>query len=56
VRTTVVVDRWDASRGGQEGYLAALAGELAGRGVDVRILCREGAETRPGIGASLEIP
>jgi UDP-glucose:(heptosyl)LPS alpha-1,3-glucosyltransferase len=49
VRTTFVVDRWDASRGGQEGYLSALAGDLARRGVDVRVLCRGGAETRPGI-------
>ena len=51
MRTTLVVDRWDASRGGQEGYLDAIVGELARRGVDVRVLCREAAGTRPGVEA-----
>jgi len=56
VRTTLVVDRWDASRGGQEGYLDALAGELARRGVEVRILCREGSDKRPGIAVEALVP
>lgn len=52
VRATLLVDRWDASRGGQEGYLVALSGELVRRGVGLRVLCREGAGT--GTGTSVE--
>ncbi len=52
VKATLLVDRWDASRGGQEGYLAALGGELARRGVALRVLCREG--TGRGSGTSVE--
>lgn len=51
-RATFLVDRWDASRGGQEGYLVALGGELVRRGVGLRVLCREGAGR--GIGTSVE--
>lgn len=56
MRTTFVVDRWDASRGGQEGSLAALAGALVERGAEVRVLCREGAEARPGIVVEALVP
>jgi glycosyltransferase involved in cell wall biosynthesis len=56
VRLTILVDRWDASRGGQEGYLVALAGALVGRGVGIRVLCREGAETDPGISVEALVP
>ena len=56
MRTTLVVDRWDASRGGQEGYLDALAGELARRGVEVRVLCREAAGEIPGVAVEALAP
>jgi UDP-glucose:(heptosyl)LPS alpha-1,3-glucosyltransferase len=56
VRVTFVVDRWDASRGGQEGYLRVLAGELVRRGVGVRVLCRDGAEAHPGIAVEALVP
>ncbi|MBK6406599.1 MAG: glycosyltransferase [Holophagales bacterium] len=48
-RATILVDRWDASRGGQEGYLVALAGALVRRGVGLRVLCRESAGTSSGV-------
>ena len=56
MRTTLVVDRWDAARGGQEGYLDALAGELARRGVEVRVLCREAAGVPPGVAVEAVAP
>lgn len=56
MRATFVVDRWDASRGGQEGYLVALAEALARRGVHLRVLCREGAGTSTGIPAEALVP
>lgn len=49
VKATILVDRWDASRGGQEGYLVALAGALVRRGVGLRVLCRESAGTSSGV-------
>lgn len=54
--TTFVVDRWDAARGGQEGYLFALARELARRGEAVRVLCRAGADAREGIAVEPLVP
>lgn len=56
MRATFLVDRWDASRGGQEGYLVALAGALVRRGVGLRVLCREGAGTGPGISVEALVP
>jgi UDP-glucose:(heptosyl)LPS alpha-1,3-glucosyltransferase len=55
-RATLLVDRWVASRGGQEGYLFALTGALVRRGVGVRVLCREGTDTRPGISVEALVP
>jgi len=56
VRATLLVDRWDASRGGQEGYLFALAGALVRRGVGLRVLCREVAGTGTGISVETLAP
>ncbi len=56
MKVTFVVDRWDASRGGQEGYLGTLAAELARRGVGVRVLCRDGADASPGIDVEALVP
>lgn len=56
MRPTFLVDRWDASRGGQEGYLVALAGALVRRGVRLRVLCREGAGESPGISVEELVP
>jgi len=56
VNVDVVIDRWEAARGGQEGYLSALAGELARRGVAVRVLCRAGSEERDGIAVEALAP
>ncbi len=56
MRATFVVDRWDASRGGQEGYLVALAGALVRRGVRLRVLCRVVAEASPGIPVEALVP
>lgn len=49
MRLTVAVDRWDAARGGAERLLADLAGELARGGTGVRVLCRSGSGSRPGV-------
>ncbi len=56
VRATLLVDRWDASRGGQEGYLVALGGELVRRGVGIRVLCREGAGKGDGTSVEALVP
>lgn len=56
MRPTILADRWDASRGGQEGYLDALAGTIVRRGGGVRVLCREGADERPGISVEALVP
>lgn len=56
VKATLLVDRWDPSRGGQEGYLVALAGALVRRGVDLRVLCREGVGTGTGISVEPLVP
>lgn len=56
VNVAFVVDRWDGSRGGQEGYLAALAAELVRRGVGVRVLCRDGAGASPGVDVETLVP
>ena len=56
MRATFLVDRWDASRGGQEGYLFALAGALVRRGVGLRVLCREGADAGPGMSVEALVP
>lgn len=53
MRLTVAVDRWDASRGGQERLLDDLALALARGGTGVRVLCRRGAERRAGIDLSV---
>lgn len=53
---TLVADRWDASRGGAEGYLSALVGELVRRGVPVRVLCRSGCDARPGVAVEALAP
>jgi glycosyltransferase involved in cell wall biosynthesis len=55
-RPTLLVDRWNASRGGQEGYLVALAGALVRRGVGLRVLCREGPDAGPGISVEVLVP
>ena len=56
MRATLVVDRWDAARGGQEGYLAALAAALARRGTGVRVLCRAGSGSAAGVEVEPLVP
>lgn len=56
MRATLVVDRWDGARGGQEGYLAALAAELVRRGAGVRVFCRAGSAGGPGIDVEPLVP
>ena len=54
MKATLVVDRWDAARGGQEGYLAALAAALVRRGDRVSVLCRAARGSNPGV--DVEVP